>query len=67
MRRGAAAFGLVAPIAVSFAGAPAQAKYPGTNGQVAFTRYDPLPGDAHVFVANPDGTKARQLLPIRRR
>jgi Tol biopolymer transport system component len=63
MKRAGAAFGLVAAIAVIVAGAPAQAKYPGTNGQVAFTRYDPSTGDAHVFVANPDGTKERQLPP----
>jgi Tol biopolymer transport system component len=41
---------------------PAAAKYPGTNGQVAFTRFDQS-GDSHVFVANPDGSGAKQLPP----
>jgi hypothetical protein len=50
-------------IAVTAVGGPAQAKYPGTNGRIAFTSYDPSTGDSHVFVANPDGTKVQQLPP----
>jgi Tol biopolymer transport system component len=40
----------------------AQAKYPGLNGQVAFTSFDQS-GDSHVVVANPDGTNQAQLPP----
>jgi hypothetical protein len=42
---------------------PAQAKVPGTNGQIVFLRYDPAIDDNHVFIANPDGTHEHQLLP----
>jgi Tol biopolymer transport system component len=42
---------------------PAQAKVPGPNGQIVFTRYDPAIDDFHVFIANPDGTNEHQLLP----
>jgi Tol biopolymer transport system component len=43
--------------------APAQAKVPGSNGQIVFTRYDPAIDDTHVLTANPDGTHEHQLLP----
>jgi Tol biopolymer transport system component len=39
----------------------AAAKYPGTNGLIAFTRADET--GTHVFVADPDGTHPRQLPP----
>jgi TolB protein len=42
---------------------PASAKYPGTNGQIAFTRFDPVAQTTHVFVADPSGANQRQLPP----
>jgi Tol biopolymer transport system component len=46
-------------------GGPAQAKYPGANGQIAFGRPDPATGEPRIFIANPDGTHERQLpLPL---
>jgi Tol biopolymer transport system component len=42
---------------------PAAAKYPGTNGLVAFTTFDPVTGDSHVVIANPDGSQEKQLPP----
>ncbi len=41
----------------------AQAKVPGPNGQIVFTRYDPAIDESHVFIANPDGSHEHQLLP----
>jgi Tol biopolymer transport system component len=57
---------LVALLAVALAAVaalPAAAKYPGNNGLVAFTRFDPGTGDSHVVVANPDGSQEAQLPP----
>jgi hypothetical protein len=42
---------------------PASAKYPGTNGQIAFTRFDPVAQTTHIFVADPSGANQRQLPP----
>jgi hypothetical protein len=53
--------GLTIVVAAIFV-APAAAKYAGANGQIAFTRFDPT-GDSHVLIANPDGTKEKQLSP----
>jgi Tol biopolymer transport system component len=39
----------------------ATAKAPGANGQIVFTRFDDT--GSHVFVADADGTDARQLPP----
>jgi WD40 repeat protein len=50
---------LLAIVLVSLTALPAAAKYPGTNGQIAFTRYDDT--GAHVFTANPDGGNPKQL------
>jgi len=44
-------------------GGSAQAKVPGPNGQIVFTRYDPATDESYVFTANPDGTHEHQLLP----
>jgi Tol biopolymer transport system component len=41
---------------------PVQAKVPGPNGQIVFTRFDPAAEQAHVFTANPDGSHEHQLL-----
>jgi TolB protein len=40
----------------------AQAKVPGPNGQIAFSRVvDPRTGATAIFTVNPDGTKVQQL------
>ena len=43
-------------------GGPSQAKAPGTNGRIAFTRADPH-GNTLVYTANPDGSHERSALP----
>jgi len=43
-------------------GGPSQAKAPGTNGLIAFTRSDPQ-GNTLVYTANPDGSHERLLFP----
>jgi len=40
---------------------PAQAKVPGSNGQIVFSRFNGDTGNADVFVANPDGTNAQEV------
>jgi hypothetical protein len=42
---------------------PAQAKAPGPNGQIAFSRYDPAFGDDATYTMNPDGSNVRPLFP----
>src|SRR4029453_16101667 len=41
-------------------GGPAQAKVPGPNGQIVFSRFNPDTENADIFVANPDGTHAHE-------
>lgn len=56
---------LVAAGATSIAlAAPAAARPPGVNGQVAFDRFDPASGNQFIFTANPDGSFAQQLVPL---
>jgi hypothetical protein len=43
--------------------APAQAKTPGPNGQIVFSRYDPAFGDDATYIMNPDGSNVRPLFP----
>lgn len=46
-------------------GPPVQAKAPGTNGQIAFTRQDPMVCKKEcgsVYAVNPDGTHEQKLL-----
>jgi hypothetical protein len=50
---------LLAIVLISLTALPAAATYPGTNGQIAFTRYDAT--GSHVFIANPDGGNPKQL------
>jgi hypothetical protein len=53
---------LVVLLAVTLAGAtalPAGASPPGTNGQIAFGRFNPTLGDTQVYVVNPDGSGQR--------
>jgi Tol biopolymer transport system component len=40
---------------------PADAKVPGPNGRIAFTRIDPAMGGTVTYMANPDGSKVEQL------
>lgn len=42
---------------------PAAAQEPGTNGRIAFARFDPAQQDDVTFTANPDGSDMRPLLP----
>jgi Tol biopolymer transport system component len=42
---------------------PAQAKVPGPNGQIAFSRYDPAFGDDATYIMDPDGSHVRALFP----
>ncbi len=52
---------IVATVIASFLlGIPAAAKTPGSNGQIAFTRYDAT-GAGHIVVVNRDGTHERGL------
>src|SRR5205823_12634689 len=37
----------------------AGARPPGTNGMIAFARFNPALGDTQVYVINPDGTHER--------
>jgi Tol biopolymer transport system component len=41
----------------------AGAKVAGTNGRIAFSRYDPETDDNIAYTANPDGSDEQQLLP----
>ena len=50
---------LLAIALISLTALRAAAKYPGTNGQIAFTHYDDT--GSHVFIANPDGGNPKQL------
>jgi TolB protein len=43
--------------------APGVAKVAGTNGRIAFARYDPAFGDSFTYTANPDGSDIKPLLP----
>ena len=42
---------------------PAQATFPGKNGQITYVQFTP-DGDEHVFVANPDGSNELQLFAM---
>jgi Tol biopolymer transport system component len=53
----AAAVAIAALIAI-----PAAANAPGTNGRVAFSRFDPTLDDDFVYTADPDGSHEQQLL-----
>ena len=56
-------FGLPAVLAVVSAvtAMPAEAKAPGVNGRVVFTRFDPTLGGTVTYTANPDGTTLTPL------
>lgn len=41
----------------------AQAKVPGSAGQLAFARFDPSLGDTVTYTVNPDGTGVHRLFP----
>ena len=40
---------------------PAEAKAPGPNGRIAFTRFDPAQGGTVTYTVNPDGSQVEQL------
>ena len=49
---------LLAPIAVT---GPAQAKVPGPNGQIVFSRHDNTLDLNYIYLVNPDGSQLRPL------
>jgi Tol biopolymer transport system component len=59
---------LVAGIALLGCGStpgPAQAKFPGRNGQILFLRSDPATQEGgFIYTVNPDGSHARKVLPF---
>jgi len=46
------------------ASAPAHAKFPGPNGAILFTRFDPAVGDGVLYTMNPDGSDQQQIEPF---
>jgi TolB protein len=50
-------------LAFAAAAVPAQAKTPGPNGEILFTRFDPSVGDGVLYIMNPDGSGLHQVLP----
>ncbi len=52
---------LVAGAAVTTSTPPAHATAPGSNGRIAFGRYNPDAGDDAIYTANPDGTGVVQI------
>jgi Tol biopolymer transport system component len=63
MRKLIIAAAALAGAGLAGAGTPAQAKTPGPNGQIAFSRYDPAFGDDATYIMNPDGSHVRPLFP----
>jgi Tol biopolymer transport system component len=49
---------LLAPIVVT---GPAQAKVPGSNGQIVFARFDHALGGTVIYTVNPDGSHLQEL------
>jgi TolB protein len=52
---------LMTCMAVVLAGGGARGAAPGTNGRIAFMRFDQAADDYHIFTANPDGSDQDQL------
>jgi hypothetical protein len=63
MRKLAIAAAVLTTLGLTGLSAPAQAKAPGPNGQIVFSRYDPAFGDDATYTMNPDGTNVRPLFP----
>jgi TolB protein len=55
--------GLLAAALAVLVAIPAAAQPRGSNGKIAFHRYDPSLDDVVVYTANPDGSDQQQLLP----
>ena len=55
---------LAALLALAVVVAPAGAKAPEENGQIAFSRFDPLLDDDVIYTVNPDGSHERQVLAL---
>ena len=55
---------LAALVALAVVVAPAGAKPPGSNGQIVFSRFDPLLDDEVIYTVNPDGSHERQVLAL---
>jgi Tol biopolymer transport system component len=55
---------MLAATILLFAGAsPAQATFPGANGEIAYIKFGGSPG-AYIYTINPDGTGDKRLTPI---
>lgn len=48
-------------LALAVGAGVAGARPPGTNGQIAFARFNPALGDTQLYVINPDGTHERRV------
>lgn len=48
-------------VGLSGSGGSVQGKTPGTNGRIAYVRYDHAEGDTLTFTINPDGSHPQQL------
>lgn len=55
---------LAALVALAAVVTPAGAKAPEENGQIVFSRFDPLLEDDFIYTVNPDGSHERQVLPL---
>jgi hypothetical protein len=56
--------GLLAALVVAvgaLTATPAGANPPGTNGRIAFSRFEPALGDTVIYTINPDGSHEQQL------
>jgi Tol biopolymer transport system component len=52
---------VVGLIGTTLVGSPADAKVPGSNGQIAFQRYDPSTRNFAVYRVNPDGSHLQHV------
>src|SRR6516164_7129859 len=52
---------LAAAVAGAIVAMPAEASPRGTNGEIAFARFDPTLGDTVAYTINPDGTHEQQI------
>jgi Tol biopolymer transport system component len=55
---------LAALVALAAVVTPAGANAPEENGQIVFSRVDPLLEDDFIYTVNPDGSHERQVLPL---
>jgi Tol biopolymer transport system component len=51
-------------LALVLLASPAGATYPGANGRILFSRFDPAIGDQDFYTANPDGSRVLQVTSV---